>query len=50
MPLTLPLPVPPDVAPFSGLNAYFQWGIFDPAGTHLGLMAFSDALRIKFGN
>lgn len=41
---------PPDVPPFSGLNAYFQYAVFDPNGAFGGLLAYSNALRIKFGN
>ncbi|MBI4880337.1 MAG: VCBS repeat-containing protein [Planctomycetes bacterium] len=45
------LPIPPDVgAPLSGLNVFFQYFVYDPAGSYQGYMAFSDGLRIKLGN
>jgi len=43
--LTIPAP---DTG-FNGLNVYFQYAIFDPAGPYLGQFAFSDALRVKLG-
>ena len=47
---TLPFQVPADVFPASGLNAFWQWAIFDPNGAHLSTLSFSNALRTKFGN
>ncbi|MND04779.1 hypothetical protein D3C83_252060 [compost metagenome] len=42
--------IPIETPPFQGLNAYFQWFVYDSAGAYQSTIAFSDALRIKFGN
>jgi hypothetical protein len=34
---------------FTGAELYFQWAIFDPMGDYLGILAFSDALRVRVG-
>jgi hypothetical protein len=44
------LAIPADAAPFSGLNVFFQYLVFDPFGTFLGAYALSDGLRIKLGD
>ncbi len=45
-----PVGIPNEVTPFQGLNAYFQYFVYDPAGGYQSQIAFSDGLRIKFGN
>lgn len=42
--------IPADMAPFTGLDVYAQWAVFDPNGSYNNMLAFSEALRLKFGN
>lgn len=42
--------IPAAAAPYLGMRAYFQWFVFDSAGTYQSTLAFSNALRIKFGS
>jgi len=40
----------PPAPMFTGTELYFQWAVFDPNGSFLNILAFSDALRVRIGN
>lgn len=48
--VSLTLGIPPNMSPFQGLSAYCQWFVYDPAGAYQAQIAFSNGLRLKFGN
>ena len=39
----------PQAPAFTGDEIYFQWAVFDPFGAYQGILAFSDALRMRVG-
>ncbi|MCA8952899.1 MAG: VCBS repeat-containing protein [Planctomycetes bacterium] len=39
----------PNAPALLGLDIFYQWAVFDPAGAYQGLVAFSDGLRAQVG-